>query len=105
MAAGRFLLLELYFYFPFLSERSLIAEQSLISGRVTSLGEFSPIGQFFLCAVFLKNYGRSPNFRDTIYHWASYVLAFTKNGFGLHFGRFFTNTSGHPEFSGNILML
>jgi hypothetical protein len=61
---------------------------------VTRLGEFSPIRRFFYLVQFF--------FEKYLPHMFGLLLPtvnFGKKWIGLHLGKFFTNSSGHPEFS------
>jgi hypothetical protein len=47
---------------------------------------------------FFTYYISSPNFLAAFFHGTSFLcLIFFKQWFGQHFGRFFTNSSGHPD--------
>jgi hypothetical protein len=49
---------------------------------------------------FLEKCISRPKFQATFFHGKSYALLlinFDKKWVGLHFGRFFSNSSGHPE--------
>jgi hypothetical protein len=61
--------------------------------RVTRLGEFSPFGRsFFLWVVFRKLH-KLPNFWGLLFPWYKLCINW-QTWFGLHFGLFFTNSSG-----------
>jgi hypothetical protein len=49
----------------------------------------------FILSSFL-NYRSSPHFCATVFLGVDFVLILTKKRVGIHFGRFFTNSSGHP---------
>jgi hypothetical protein len=74
---------------------------SLFSGivdRVTSLGEFSHIGRLINSGSYFKLRKKAKfllHFFRTIIR--SFVMILTKTLVGLHFGRFFTNSAGHPD--------
>jgi hypothetical protein len=48
------------------------------AGRVTRLGEFSPLGRLLLWAVFFENRRVSIHFFATVFHGKSFVLIFDK---------------------------
>jgi hypothetical protein len=60
--------------------------------RVSGLGELSSIGRLFTSGSFLENYSRSPHIWATLFLGTSYAIILTKNSFGPHFGRFFSQT-------------
>jgi hypothetical protein len=69
-----------------------------LAGRVTRLGEFSPIGSvFFIFGQFNEIYAIRPKFGCySIFFYSICYSIFTKYGFGYILGDFFTNESGHP---------
>jgi hypothetical protein len=67
-----------------------------LAGRVTGLGEFSPIGRLFTLGCFFENYKISLNYWVTFFHGETCALTLTTNGLGYTLGDFFKNLSGHP---------
>jgi hypothetical protein len=67
-----------------------------VASRVTSLGEFSPIGWLLTLGSFLMTEVCSSNLWTTFSQCISNVSILTKNGLSYIFGEFFTNSSGHP---------
>jgi hypothetical protein len=65
------------------------------ANRVTRLGEFSPIYWVIAYLGHIFNYKRSQNCLATLLLCKRYVYIFDKKWVGLHFGRFWTNSSGH----------
>jgi hypothetical protein len=63
------------------------------------LGEFSPIGRLFTVGspVFLKIAEVAQIFWAAFLQPYKLLTNFGKKMIGLRFGRFFTNSSGHPE--------
>jgi hypothetical protein len=57
-------------------------------GRVTRLGEFSPIGRLFSLCRFLEKYKSSPKFLSTFIHGKSFILTLPKNELGYILGDF-----------------
>jgi hypothetical protein len=56
------------------------------------------MGDCLLGAVFFENVRSSPHFCSTFFLSTDYVhINFDKNWVWQHFGRFFTNSSGHPD--------
>jgi hypothetical protein len=59
----------------------------------TRLGEFSLFGSLFTLGSFIN---LKSSISATIFHSKSYEIIVRKKAVGLHFWRFFTNSSGHP---------
>jgi hypothetical protein len=70
-------------------------------GRVTRLGEFSPIVWLFSLVIFIIYKSRS-NFGATFYYCKSDVIILTKNGLGYILGVFLTIASGRLGFGANF---
>jgi hypothetical protein len=64
------------------------------STRVIDWANFGLLGHSFLGCRFFSKYKSSPNY-GYFFPGENYTFIFTKKWIGLHFGRFFTNSSGH----------
>jgi hypothetical protein len=79
-------------------------KKQVVSEQVTGLGEFSPLGDLLLWAVFSKTTSKAP-ILSAIFLILSHVIILPKNGLGHILGNFFTNSSSHPASKGGRLSL
>jgi hypothetical protein len=70
-------------------------DQRTVWSRVTRLGDFSPLGRLSTLSSFIKIPSRR-QLSDTYFHGKIFVLIWTKNWVGLHFGRLFNKLLWSP---------